>query len=439
MSSLWKRLTEPAAVLTDPELRRRTRMILSILVIVGILWCMVFFSNPLQALADLSPQQSRMVKVIFPGILLAFAPFLVLAYFLARRGHPNGASRILVSIGSAGSFYYIFSAGDASGLSMPVLAVVLCSLLLSPLDTFGCVVITVAGYLLLPTFVPSLNIWDVYGTLIVVGSAGALCTGAVYVRSRDLDHIQKQADELARNHEQIVGAQKMEAVARLSAGVGHEFNNILAVINGYAEIIERSPTTSPAKSAARIREASLRAVKLTDGLLAFSQQQLMHVETTDLDKLLKSHEERLKSTLRTDTSLSILSSPETKIVELDTGIFCDAMGTLVRTAEKNLPAQGEISIETQSHDLGRINRLHLPPGRYCFIDIRDNGQVGDREVMTRLFDPFFTTGEFGTGNLELAAAYGIVRQSGGQVELRSDREIGNSIVVVVPNKATSRS
>jgi two-component system cell cycle sensor histidine kinase/response regulator CckA len=261
-----------------------------------------------------------------------------------------------------------------------------------------------------------------------------LSTAEVLIRKGDLNHIEAQSAELSKNHEQVVDARKMEAVARLSAGVAHEFNNILTAIMGFTDVIDRRPADNRKEYTARIREASVRASQLVEGLLAYSQQQLIDQGMVNLDDWIRNQERRLRAELRPETRLLLRFSSETKIVDIDSGLLQRAMLTVVKTAEENLPEGGTLSVETGCIQLPRSNRLLLPHGEYCTIRIRDNGPRKDPETLSRIFEPFFTTGEFGTGSLDLAAAYGIVRQLGGQVETRSDPDHGNSITVTMPRR-----
>jgi signal transduction histidine kinase len=317
---------------------------------------------------------------------------------------------------------------------MPVLALVLCSLLLTPLDTVASFLVTVVGYVVLDMVVPGLTSWEVVSTLIIVGAVGALSTAEASVRRQDLKHIEGQAAELRKRQNQLVEAQKMEAVARLSSGVAHEFNNILTMINGYAEVIDRRPADDPTIYTARIREAGTRAARLTEGLLAFSQQQLLHLQSADLDKLLKNQGPFLRSVLRKETHLAMDFSPEAKTIKIDVDQFSETLRALLQAAEENLTVGGSLSIGTRTIDLSTNNAMLLPEGAYCTVEIFDNGPAKDQEVQSRLFNPFFTTGEFGSGRLDLAAAYGLVRQLGGQIEMKSEPGRGNTIVVVLPRR-----
>lgn len=433
-ASFWERLTEPAAMVTNQEERRRLRLLLSILFVVAFLVVLTFAATPLRLLAPLTAHQRYTATLILPTILAVFTPLLLSCILLAKRGHYKTAARILVAYGSAASFYYVWTAGDASSLSMPVLAVVLCSLLLTPLDTLGIFLITVAEYILLNTFVPGLTSWDVFGTLIIVTAVGALSTMEVIVRGQDLRHIERQAEELKKNHDQLVDARKMEAVARLSAGVAHEFNNILTAIMGFADVIDLRPAERGQEYTSKIRTAGVRAIQMTEGLLSFSQQQLMDPQAANVDDLLKNHEQSLKAELRRGTHLILNLSAETKIVEVDVELFRRALLTFVKAAERNLSGEGTISIESRGTKFSEDNPMLLPEGDYCSIEIHDNGVPKDSEFLSRIFDPFFTRGEFGTGNLDLAAAYGIVRQTGGQIETRSEAGRGNTIRMVLPQR-----
>jgi len=429
---LWNRLTDPPATIIRPERRRQTRLLLSVIVVIWILWAGVFLSVPVQLLMDLNSAERHAVGVVSPALLLILAVPMAICHMLARSGKSGISARILVTVSSAVGFCDFVLTSDPRVIGLPIVAVVLSSLLLTPRDTIGSYIVTVGCYLLVPLILPGFKFIDLVGALILTTAIAALSSTAVIVRNHAMEKIEEQAQELARNHEQLLGARKSEAIARLSAGLAHEFNNIMTAIGGYAALIERHPADAAAGYAGRIKEASRRAVALTDGLLAMSQQQLLKLEVANLDDLLRSRERNIRSALRGTTQLVLHSTPEVKIVRIDTELFCEAVKSLLRRAEEHFTDLGTITIETKNEVLAAANSFLLPEGRYTLFTVRDSGPLNDKEVASRLFDPFYTTGEFGTGNLDLAAAYGIIRQSEGQIEVRSDPELGNSIVVALP-------
>jgi signal transduction histidine kinase len=438
ITRLWDRLIEPSAVVIGPERRRQARLLLSVLMVAWILWAGVFLSVPVQLLMDLNLADRHAVGVVYPALLLVLAVPVAICHILARSGRSGLSARILVTVSSAVGFCDFMLTADPRIIGLPIIAVVISSLLLTPLDTIGCYVVTVGCYLLVPLILPGFKLVDLVGALILTTVIAALSSTAVIVRNRATEKIEEQAQELARNHEQLLGARTMEAIAHLPAGLAHEFNNLMTAIDGYAELIERHPTDVAAGYAGRIKEASLRAVALTDGLLAMSQQLLLSPQVVNLDDLLRNRERKIRSVLRKTTHLVLHSTPEVKIVRIDTELFCEAVKSLLRRAEGHFTDLGTITIETKNEVLAASNSFLLPEGRYTLFTVRDSGAPNGKEVLSRLFDPFYTIGEFGTGNLDLAAAYGIIRQSEGQIEVRSDPKRGNSIVVALPQWERAR-
>jgi len=429
---IWHILTEPATKSAAPKARRDARLLLTILVVAFALVIAIMAVNALRSLGHNSPEQQHLLTVVFPRILLGIGPIIILCYLFGRLGHPRFAARMFVAFVSAVSFYTILSSEDIGALIMPLAAVVLSSVLLTPFDTAGTYFLTVVAYLIVPYLDPNIKPWLVYGTLVPVSTISALVMTAVVIRGNDVNTIEKQSREIARNHDELIDARKMEAVARLSAGLAHEFNNIHTAILAYAQILSEDPKETTSHYGRQIVKGTRRAARMTDNLLAFSEQQLMRAADVDIDQLLRSQEENLRSILKKSSFLSLHLRPEAKQIHIDTALFHRAICTMLKKAEEHLQAEGMISIETRTQTLDSANKFLLPPGKYCVISIEDDGPTADVNVTNRLFDPFFTTGEFGSGDLELSAAYGIVRQSRGQVRIEGSRQQGNSILIALP-------
>jgi len=430
--AIWHTLTEPAKTDNAPKARRDARLLLAILVVTFVLLIAIMILDALRSLGHNSPEQQQLLTVVYPRILLGINPAIILCYLLGRFGHPRLAARIFVAFVSTVCFYTILKSSDSSSLSMPLAAVVLSSVLLTPLDTAGTYFLTVIAYMLLPYVAMDIEPWHVYGTLVPVTAISALVMTAVVIHGNAVKTIEKQAQEIARNHDELVDARKMEAVARLSAGLAHEYNNIHTAILAYAQILSDDPKETTANYGRQIVKGTRRAARMTDNLLAFSEQQLMSATDVDIDQLLRSQVEDLRSRLKRGSGLSFHLSPETKRVRVDTDLFRRSIRTLLQKVEDHLSGEGKISLKTRTEILDSANKFLLPAGNYCLIAVENDGPTADVSVMRQLFDPFFTTGEFGTGDLELAAAYGIVRQSRGQVRFETGRTKGNSIIIALP-------
>jgi len=337
----------------------------------------------------LSSEKLYAVKVVYPIVLSGIPPPMVASHLLARHGHHAWEARILVTSISAASFFQIVITRNSNTLSVPVIALMLCSVLLTPIDTLESAAATFTGYLVLVFGLKLFNVWDVYVALVVVVSVATLSETNVIVRSRNLRQIESQTKELKRNQEELVNARETVALARLSAGLAHEFNHIL--------------------------EASRRAERLNAGLLSFGQQTLMSPQTLNLDDTVRTRLKELQDQLRQSTRHVFRSSHGAKIVHIDLQLFCDAMTTLVKQAGGNFKEIGTITIETSLVDLTKSDATLLPAGTCCNVAIRDGGSTKVPADRGQVFDPFYTAGEFGSGSLGPAVW---VRQFGGRCSIR---------------------
>jgi signal transduction histidine kinase len=393
-----------------------------------------FLSLPFRIAGTVDAVQKQNLSTVFPFILLGVAAATLFATIVARKGNYSFSARTFVTAISTMAFVEISLTRNMLVVSFPIIAVVLCSVLLSPLDTVGTYVITIAGYLILPAVTPGILLSGMTDAIILTTIVGGISLAASVVHRRDLKQIESQTAEIAKNSERLQDAKKMEAIARLSSGLAHEFNNIMTAIRANAQHIESTTNGDVSESAERIHLSTVRAACLTEGLLSFSEQQLLDPTTVDIDEVMKSHKEQLASTVRENITLHLRPSDEKKILNIDVGLFCEAIQTLVRKAQENIPGHGIITIRTKIADLSRTDKLHLPAGPYCAIIISNSGTIETGVAENRVFEPFFTTGEFGTGDLDLAAAYGIVRQSGGLIETEVDPDSGVTFVVMIPRQ-----
>jgi two-component system cell cycle sensor histidine kinase/response regulator CckA len=231
---------------------------------------------------------------------------------------------------------------------------------------------------------------------------------------------------------------KMEAIARLSAGIAHEFNNIAMAIVGYSEVIASQPAKSVGQYANLIKAAGLRAGRLTEQLLSFSRQQLLNPRATDLNQLVSGLEHLLRSMFSEKIRVAVHLDPEPKVAYVDPDLIAQVIQTLLRKAGENVSEGGDVVVGTGGVVVPpEPAQSSSRPGRYCTIAFSDTGPSVDKEVLAHVFDPFFTEGEFGTGDLDLAAAYGIVAQSEGRIDVRSHPGHGNTFIVLLPEMQSS--
>jgi two-component system, cell cycle sensor histidine kinase and response regulator CckA len=241
-----------------------------------------------------------------------------------------------------------------------------------------------------------------------------------------------------RFEEQLRQAQKMEALGRLAGGVAHDFNNLLGVITGYSEMAIRSLDGS-ATAARRLEEvvkAARRAADLTQQLLAFSRKQVLEPRVLDLDESVAEAGNLLRRLIGEDVQFVAISTPGLGRVKADPGQITQIIMNLALNARDAMPRGGRLTIETANAEITESRLPLLPeakPGRYVMLAVTDTGHGIDPETRVRMFEPFFTTKEPGKGTgLGLATVYGIVRQSGGHIEVYSELGKGSTFKVYLP-------
>jgi len=238
--------------------------------------------------------------------------------------------------------------------------------------------------------------------------------------------------------EQLMHAQKMEAVGRLAGGVAHDFSNMLTVIAGYNQMIldQVSPLDPLHGFAEEILKASERAGALTNQLLAFSRRQVIQPRVFDVNSVLMHTEKLLRRLIGEDVELTLKLNPDAGRIKADPGHLEQAIFNLATNARDAMPRGGWITIETELVTLDdSYARTHVgvQPGKFVMIAVSDNGQGMDAETRSRIFEPFFTTKERGKGTgLGLATVYGIVKQAGGDIWVYSEVGKGATFKLYFP-------
>jgi PAS domain S-box-containing protein len=231
--------------------------------------------------------------------------------------------------------------------------------------------------------------------------------------------------------EQLRDSQKMEAVGRLAGGVAHDFNNILGIISGHAELLESSASSQAERGRAeKIISATEKAASLTRQLLAFGRKQVMSLKLLDLAAVLEGISSMVDCLIGAEVQISIQATKNVGLVRADQSQMEQVIMNLTANAREAMPEGGTLTITIDRY-LSSADQPELPPGEYVRLSISDTGAGMSQEVQSRIFEPFFTTKKTGSG-LGLSTVYGIVKQSGGYITVQSETQRGSTFSVYLP-------
>jgi len=243
-------------------------------------------------------------------------------------------------------------------------------------------------------------------------------------------------EALGKSDERIRQTQKLEAVGRLAGGIAHQFNNLMTIVIGFSELLQmRKADTDPDyDKLGEIRKAGQRSAALTSQLLAFSRRQIQQPSMLDLNRVIVGVDEMLRGLLGDRMRLKTALEPSLGKVMADRGQLEQILINLTLNARDAMQSGGLLTIETRNVNVdgeGAARGLH--PGDYVVLSAADTGSGMDAETQARIFEPFFTTREQGQGTgLGLSVIDGIVKQSGGHVEVTSALNEGSTFNVFLP-------
>jgi signal transduction histidine kinase len=256
--------------------------------------------------------------------------------------------------------------------------------------------------------------------------------------SIDISERKKAEAERLALERRVLSAQKMEGLGVLAGGVAHNFNNLLSVMLGYAQLLREMKPADPDYHAAleEILRAGFRARDLVRQLLAVGRRQAIDLAPLDLNRLIADSLGILRHAVREDIELEVDLSPSPCPVMANPGRVEQVLLNLVLNAQDATSGPGRILFATSEVDLaaaGEAARGELPPGRYVRLVVSDTGSGMDKATMARIFEPFFTTKEEGKGTgLGLSTVYGIVRHFGGTIEVESEPGRGARFTILLP-------
>jgi len=243
--------------------------------------------------------------------------------------------------------------------------------------------------------------------------------------------------ERKRIEARLLQSQKMETVGKLAGGVAHEFNSILTAIIGQTELLLNDlPAGNPlAKSATEIRLAADRAAGLTRQLLAYGRKQILQPEILDLNLVLAEMESTLNH-LMGHARLRIVPGAGLKAVKIDPGQMEQVIVNIAMNAGSAMPNGGSLTLETSNVTLDEEFVRPFPgltEGDYVLLALSDTGTGMKEEIKAHIFEPFFSTKGVGEGTgLGLATCYGIIKQSGGHINVYSEMGRGSTFKIYLP-------
>lgn len=246
---------------------------------------------------------------------------------------------------------------------------------------------------------------------------------------QDLTYIKQQEEQLRRS-------QKMEALGKLTGGIAHDYNNMLGIMTGYAELLEEALIDQPklAKYAQQINHTGQRSAKLTKKLLGFTRQVNSNDELLNINVLLKNEQHMLEKILTARINLTLNLGDKLWKVWLDNSDLEDAIINMSINAMHAMHENGELSIRTLNETFDDLDakRLQLKSGDYVSLSISDNGCGIDELEKEKIFEPFYSSkGEGGTG-LGLSQVYGFVDRSHGAIRVDSKVDIGTCFTLYFP-------
>ena len=252
----------------------------------------------------------------------------------------------------------------------------------------------------------------------------------------DVTDIERGEERRRELEARLRQAERLETVGRLAGGIAHDFNNTLAVILSYGRfVLDHLPASDPRRpDAEEVIHAAEQAARLTKQLLLFARAEEPKLEALDLNDIISGLQGMFARTIREDIELRFALRPGALSVQADRSQLEQVLLNLVVNARDAMPTGGTLVVETITEALPDANPdLGLPGGSYATVRISDDGVGISDDVRGRIFDPFFSTKEPGTGTgLGLATAYGIVASLGGAISVETAPGIGTTFVVYLP-------
>jgi nitrogen-specific signal transduction histidine kinase/CheY-like chemotaxis protein len=233
-------------------------------------------------------------------------------------------------------------------------------------------------------------------------------------------------------------AHKMEAVGQLAGGMAHDFNNLLAVIQNYARFVyEELPESDPKRSdLEEVMKAGARGADLIRQLLTFAREEIVEPEILDINSVISDVSPLVRRVVPDNIEIRTNLQPGISTIEADRGQLDQMLINLAMNATDAMPEGGVLEIRSFDRRVDQISRRgtdELVPGQYVCLTVRDEGSGMSESVLARVFEPFFTTKGRASGpGLGLATVYGIVKRSGGYIDVESTPGEGSTFRIYFP-------
>lgn len=256
--------------------------------------------------------------------------------------------------------------------------------------------------------------------------------------ARDITERLESEEALRTSEDQLRQAQKLESIGILAGGLAHDFNNMLTAINGYSDLVLRKLQTDDPirKNVEEIRKAGARSADLTSQLLAFSRRQILQPKILNLNRTIDETTSLLERLIGEDIVVIKTLEPNLPAIEADPTQLSQVLMNLAVNSRDAMPNGGTLMIETSMvpGDLGDAKGLTGGrTGLHILLEVSDTGVGMDEDTCDRVFEPFFTTKSVGRGTgLGLSTAYGIVKQSGGNIWVSSEIGKGTKFSIYFP-------
>lgn len=243
---------------------------------------------------------------------------------------------------------------------------------------------------------------------------------------------------------QFAQSQKMQAVGQLAGGVAHDFNNLLTAMIGYCDLLLEKyvPSDQSFNDVMQIKQNANRASNLVRQLLAFSRQQTLQPKILDVIDIIGELSSLLKRLLGAKIELKVIHGRDVGFIKVDQIQFEQVVINLAVNARDAMKEGGILTIQTSEYISSEpkfLKGMTVPPGDYVLIEVKDTGVGISEKNLSRIFDPFFSTKEKGSGTgLGLSTVYGIIDQTGGFISVESEIDIGTSFSIYFPRISSAK-